>query len=76
MKATRANQTAAREYAERHDTGFCARSRELRAENERRTLGASTIRTARRETAGMRREREAVEFMRSIMSTPYAETRS
>ncbi len=76
MKATNQNQRAMREFANRHDTGYCARSRELRAENERRALGAASIRSARRETAGMRREREAVEFMRSIMSTPYAETRS
>lgn len=47
MKATRQNQIAAREYAERHDTGYDARAREIRAENARR-MAAATRPTLRR----------------------------
>ena len=44
MKATNANQRLARELAERHDTGYDARARELRAENARRAKAATVTR--------------------------------
>jgi hypothetical protein len=44
MKATRQNQRAMREFAARHDSGFDARARELRAENARRAAAANAPR--------------------------------
>ena len=43
MKATSQNQRAMREFAARHDTGYDARARELRAENMRRANRAATV---------------------------------
>ena len=62
--SNRYQQTEARELAARHDTGACEESRRIREENIRRTRVANLG------------ERRDVEFMRSIMSTPYAETRA
>lgn len=44
MKATIQNQRIAREFAERHDSGYDARARQIRAENERRTAVANRSR--------------------------------
>lgn len=64
----RYQQNAARELAERHDTGYSAQARAIREENIRRTKVAQA-----RDEVG---EARSVSFMRSIMSTPYAEVRS
>lgn len=66
MRATNANQHAMREYAERHDTGYDARARELRAENARRAAAVSRIGEAK----------PLAWLMRDVCSTPWAETRS
>ncbi len=47
MKATNQNQRAMREFAARHDGGYDARARELRAENARRMAAASKPRVRR-----------------------------
>lgn len=69
MRVTNANQRAMREFSARHDSGFDQRARELRAENARRAAAASRG----RDEVGEARD---LAFMRSIMSTPYAEVRS
>ncbi len=61
MKVTKANQNIAREYAERHDTGFSQSARDLRAEN------------ARRAAAALKREPSREWLMRDVCSTPYAQ---
>lgn len=67
MRATNANQRVAREIAEVTDSGYSARAREIRAENERRTNAAN-----RRNTS----DRTYVWLMNDICSTPYAGTRA
>lgn len=73
MRNNHANQRVAREIAENRDQfggGYDARAREIRAENARRAQAALARKPA---NDG---DRMSVEFMRSIMSTPYAEVRS
>lgn len=70
MRNSHHAQREARELAERHDTGYSASARKLREENARRAAAALARKPA---NDG---DRMSVEFMRSIMSTPYAETRS
>lgn len=65
----RYQQRAARELAERHDTGSDARMRELRAENARRAAAALRA-TPEREG------RDLTWLARDVFSTPYAEVRS
>jgi hypothetical protein len=65
MKATNANQKIARRMAARHDTGSCAKSRELREENARRVAAANKP-----------KGRAYTWLMHDVSSTPYAEYRA
>ena len=69
MRTTNANQRLAREYAERHDSGYDARARELRAENQRRANAAKAV-------SRIGEAKPLAWLMRDVCSTPWAETRS